>query len=66
MNVSTNSSMKTEDIVLTEKNQSLAKFIAKPANSASDAILDDLVFTWPTAITTCTSMSSDDFQVLID
>jgi hypothetical protein len=24
------------------------------------------VFTWPTAITTCTSMSSDDFQVLID
>ena len=66
MNVTTESSMRLQDIVLTEKNQSLAKFKAKPANSASSSILDDLVFEWTTALNTPTSMSSDDFDVLID
>jgi hypothetical protein len=45
ISVSTNASMKQQDIVLANKNQNLATFIVKPANKAASANLDKLVFT---------------------
>ena len=44
VNVSTNASMKQQDVVLADKNQNLATFIVKPANKASVANLDTLAF----------------------
>ena len=45
INVSTNASMKQQDVILANKGQNLATFNVKPANKASTANLDKLVFT---------------------
>ena len=44
MTISTLSSMKKQDLVLTDSYQSLAKFVVKPVNGAANATLDSLEF----------------------
>ncbi len=64
--VSTNASMKQQDIVLANKNQNLATFIVKPANKASTADLDQLDFNLEGFDALLTSANADDyFEVLI-
>jgi O-succinylbenzoate synthase len=42
--VSTNNSMRADDLILTDSNQEIAAFIVKPSNKSSVANLDKLVF----------------------
>jgi hypothetical protein len=42
--VTTNSAMRSKDVILTDSDQEIASFLVKPSNKASTANLDRLVF----------------------
>ena len=66
MTISTLSSMKKQDLVLTDSYQSLAKFVVKPVNGAATADLDSLEFTITDPAAGADKLAKGDFELYIN